>query len=348
MTFGAIQLFVGLELMDNFWENKKCLLTGSSGFVGGHMARRLLSLGANVTLLLRNRESSLAKQFASDGAAICYGDLRDLSRCQEAAKGQEYIFHIGAIFREAKFPDSVYFDTNVGGTKNLLESADSCKRFIYCSTNGVHGGKSDQKIDETAPFNPTDVYQRSKLEAEEAVREFSLKSGLPYSIIRPAMIWGEGDLRFKKLFYGVAQRKLPIIGTGKTWCHFISVDDLVDSFLLAATSEKAIGQAYLIAGDRPVHLDYVYKTIAECAKVSLLPFKVPILPIQLLGSIVESLCLPFGVEPPIHRRRADFFCKHRIFDTTKARVELEFQPKRSFEAECQSLFAWYQENGFLD
>lgn len=347
MTYGVILLSVEQKSVDNFWSNKKCLVTGASGFVGGHMARKLLSLGAAVTLLLRNRESALAKEFASNGAKICFGDLRDLSRCQESAKGQEYIFHIGAIFREAKFPDSVYFDINVGGTKNLLESADNCKRFLYCSTNGVHGGKSDQKVNETAPFNPTDVYQRSKLEAEEAVIEFSKKSGLPYSIIRPAMIWGDGDLRFKKLFRGVALRKLPIIGTGKTWCHFISVHDLVESFLLAAKNDKAIGRAYLIAGDRPVHLDYVYKTIAKCAKVSLLPFRIPVLPIQILGSIVETLCLPFGIEPPIHRRRADFFCKHRIFDTTAAKLDLDFSPKHTFEEECQQLFAWYEENGHL-
>lgn len=331
----------------SFWNGKKCLVTGASGFVGGHLARRLLELGSDLTLFLRNRESSLAKQFASDGANICFGDLRDKFRCQEAAKGQEYIFHIGAIFREAKFADSVYFDVNLGGTQNLLQSADSCKRFIYCSTNGVHGGKSDETVSETAPFNPTDVYQRSKLEAENAVRDFSKNNPLEYSIIRPAMIWGDGDLRFKKLFRGVARRTLPIIGSGKTWCHFISVHDLVDAFLLAGQTPEAAGQAYLIAGDRPVHLDYVYQNIAALAGVTVLPFKIPVLPLQLLGDLFEAFCLPFGMEPPIHRRRADFFIKHRIFDTSKAKKDLGFVPKKTFEQECHDLFEWYKKNGHL-
>jgi dihydroflavonol-4-reductase len=333
--------------MIDLLKNQKCLLTGASGFVGGHLATKLLDVGADVSLLLRDPDSISAKKFKAAGAKIFPGDLRDRSAVEKATKDQTYIFHIGAIFREAKFPDSVYYDINVGGTNNLLESASSCKRFIYCSTNGVHGGKSDQMVDESAPFNPTDTYQRSKLAAEEAVRDFSRKTGLRYSIIRPAMIWGDGDLRFKKLFQGVAQRKLPIIGTGRTWCHFISVHDLVESFLLAATKDKAVGEAYLIAGQRPVYLEYVYETIAKLASVKVLPFKVPVLPLQLLGDLVETICLPFGIEPPLHRRRADFFIKHRIFDISKAKRDLEFAPEKTFEAECSELFSWYKENGHL-
>ncbi len=329
------------------FQGKSCLVTGASGFVGAHLARRLLELGADVTLLLRSADSPAAREFAGRGAKIVVADLRDKEKVKAAAANQSFIFHVAAIFREAKFPDSVYYDINVGGTENLLEGATNCERFVYCSTNGVHGGKSDEMVDETAPYNPTDVYQRSKLAAEEAVREYAKKTGLKYTILRPAMIWGDGDLRFKKLFRGVARRKLPIIGSGKTWCHFISVHDLVESFLLAAVSEKAVGEAYLIAGDRPVHLDYVYKDIAKHAGVSVLPVKVPVLPLQLLGDAVEKICLPFGIEPPIHRRRADFFVKHRIFDTAKAKRDLDFKPKKRFEDECKELFEWYRETGNL-
>ncbi len=327
--------------------NKRCLVTGATGFVGGHLAKRLLDDGCDVTLLVRNERSDAAIRLQQLGAKIIAGDLRVRDSVAKAAKDVDIIFHVGAIFREAKFPDQVYFDINVGGTKNLLESAENCERFIYCSTNGVHGGLSSDPIDESAPFHPSDTYQQSKLEAERLLEEFAGKTGLRWSTIRPAMIWGDGDLRFKKLFRGVAHRKLPIIGTGKTWCHFIWVHDLVESFLLAATRDEAVGRAYLIAGERPVQLDYVYKCIAQHAGVSVLPFRVPVLPLQLLGDLVETVCLPLGIEPPIHRRRADFFIKHRIFDISRAQRELGFKPRHSFEQECQMLFRWYQENGYL-
>lgn len=322
------------------------LVTGSTGFVGSHLARKLLSLGADVRLLIRDPEAKeLAREFSSKGAKVFSGDLRDERAVIEAASGAQYIFHIGAIFREAKFPDSVYFDINVRGTKNILKAAQThgVKRVIHCSTNGVHGGHSGKPIDETAPYSPSDVYQKSKVEAEKIV----LASQVDVSIIRPAMIWGDGDLRFKKLFRGIVRRRLPIIGDGKSWTHWIWVGDLVNSFLLAAIRPEASRQAYLIAGRRPVHLDYVYKTIADLGGVKVLPFKIPVLPIQLLGDVVEGICRPLGIEPPIHRRRADFFIKHRIFNTEKAQRELGFQPESDFEDECEKLYRWYLEHGHL-
>jgi dihydroflavonol-4-reductase len=322
------------------------LVTGANGFVGSHLTRMLHRDGARVRIFVRDANTETVKEFSSLGVEVATGDLRDLTSVQSAVSGMHYVFHVGAIFREAKFPDEVYFEINLGGTQNIIEACknNGVKRLVYCSTNGVHGGHSEQPINEVAPFAPSDVYQRSKAAAELAVAECS---DLDYSIIRPAMIWGEGDLRFKKLFRGVARRSLPIIGDGQSWTHWIDVEDLARSFILAAVKPEASRQAYLIAGRRPVRLEYVYQTIAKLAGVKVLPFKVPALPIQLLGSVVELMVRPFGIEPPLHRRRADFFIKHRIFDISKAQRELGFAPRGEFEEECERVFRWYQDNGHL-
>ncbi len=336
--------------MKEHFAGQPVLVTGSTGFVGGHLARRLVDLGADVRLLIRDPETKpFATEMKAKGAIIIPGDLRDLESVTTAVTGTKFVFHIGAIFREAKFADSVYFDINVGGTKNILEAAMSAGtgRVIHCSTNGVHGGHSSTPISENAPFKPSDVYQESKVEAENVVMHAYRSGRVDVSIIRPAMIWGDGDLRFKKLFRGVARRRLPIIGDGNSWTHWIWVGDLVQSFLLAAITPAASGQPYLIAGRRPVPLHEVYETIADLAGVSVLPFKVPVKPIQLLGDLVESICRPLSIEPPIHRRRADFFIKHRIFDISKAQTELGFQPAADFTDECARLFRWYKDNGHL-
>jgi len=328
--------------------NVPVLITGSTGFVGGHLTEKLLALGADVRLLVRDPNSESATNFESEGAKLFQGDLRSLAEVTEATEGVKFVFHVGAIFREAKFEDSVYFDINVGGTENVLRAAKDAgvSRVIYCSTNGVHGGHSELPIAEDAPFAPSDVYQESKVQSEHSVMA-AFEKGLDVSIIRPAMIWGEGDLRFKKLFRGIARRRLPIIGDGKSWTHWIHVADLVNAFLLAALKEEASGQAFLIAGERPVRLEYVYETIAKLAEVDVLPFKIPALPIQIIGSIVETIVRPLGIEPPIHRRRADFFIKHRIFNTEKAQKLLSFKPALKFEAECERVFNWYDRLGHL-
>ncbi len=329
---------------------KKVLVTGSTGFVGGHLARRLLDIGALVTLLVRSTSNpETVQKFVEQGAKISTGDLTDPAAVDQAVSGQEFVFHCAALYREAKFPDEAYFQVNVDGTRNLLESAQrhGVRRFIHTSTIGVHSHIAHPPANESEPYHPTDVYQVSKVEAETLALGYFRSGKLDGVVLRPAMIWGEGDRRIFKLFRGVAHRSLPIIGTGKTWTHWIYVQDLVDAYLLAAEAPRASGQIYLIAGKRPVYLREVYQSIAKLAGVSLLPFRVPAWPIQFIGSIVEILCRPLGIEPPIHRRRADFFIKNRWFDTSKAQAELGFSPRGDFDDEVRTIFSWYHQHGWL-
>jgi nucleoside-diphosphate-sugar epimerase len=126
------------------------------------------------------------------------------------------------------------------------------------------------------------------------------------------------------------------------------VQDLVDAYLLAAEKPQAIGQLYIVAGRNPVLLEDVFATIAQLAKVAPLPIRIPAWPIQLAGSIVEALCRPFGIEPPLHRRRCDFFVKNRWFDTRKIQTELGFSPRHDFAHEASIIFNWYKEHGWLE
>ena len=91
----------------------------------------------------------------------------------------------------------------------------------------------------------------------------------------------------------------------------------------------------------------VFETIAKVAGVKPLPFRVPAAPIQLLGSITERICKPFGIEPPIFRRRVDFFVKNRCFKTDKAQEQLGFKPRYDFGEEADLLYRWYKNHGWL-
>ena len=326
------------------------LVTGASGFVGGHLARKLLSLGAKVNLLLRNTNSKTARELENLGATLIQGDVKKIDTLLLASQDCDIVMHVAALFREAKHPDSEYFEVNVRGTANVLEAAkdNRVRRVVYCSTNGVHGGYYSKPIDETYKFEPGDVYQVSKCESEELIQKFIKDNSTPEVVIlRPGMIWGEGDSRFKKMFSGVSKGTLPIIGTGKTWTHWLYVHDLVDAFISAALVPGINGEAFLIAGDRPVTLQYVYKTIASLAGAKVFPLRIPALPVQIAGSICETICSPLGIEPPLFRRRVDFFVKNRCFDTSKAKRLLNFHPKQTFEDETRNIFEWYKESGWL-
>ena len=330
---------------------KRVLVTGATGFVGGYLSRRLVSDGAHVVAFVRRSSSpKIVDELKSIGVEIVYGDVTDRTVVFNVVNRIECIFHIAALFRSAKHGDSTFYDVNVEGTRNVLDAAEHSrvKRVLHCSTVGVHSHIPQPPAAEDEPYRPGDIYQLTKCEGEKLAHERFESGRVEGTIVRPAMIWGQGDTRTLKLYRGVAQRRFPIIGSGKTLTHWVDVDDLVDGFVLAAENEQAKGQTYIFAGERPVSIFELVTTISRVAGVKPLPLKIPALPVQLLGSLTETICKPLGIEPILHRRRVDFFTKTRSFDTSKARRELGFSPRLSFEAEVEKIFSWYKVHGWLD
>ena len=162
------------------------------------------------------------------------------------------------------------------------------------------------------------------------------------------MIWGPGDGRLRKLFRGIQQRRLPIIGSGRTLLHWVDVRDVAHGMRLAAEKSANSGEVYIIAGEKPVRLDHLFHLIARELGTSVLPVRIPAEPLALLGDVVETVCKPFGLEPPIYRRRVGFFTKTRSFDWSKARSELGYEPAGTLEDEIRDIIRSYRALGWLD
>ena len=330
---------------------KRVCVTGATGFVGSHLTRKLVEQGASVKVLVREQaDQSIVGRLRDElGAEICVGDVRDSDSLIEAFEGVEIVYNIAALFRQAKHPDATYWEINRDGVRNVMEAAVSSnvRRVVHCSTVGVHSHIPQPPANEDEDHRPGDIYQLTKSAGEKVARSY-FDSELEVVVIRPAMIWGEGDNRLLKLFKGVKQRKFPIIGSGLTLTHWIHVEDLVKAFILASLSENAPGNTYIIAGKRPVSIAHLVEKVAERAGVKPLPIKIPAKPVQWLGSAVETICVPLGVEPPIYRRRVDFFTKDRAFDTTRAQRDLGFEPEGDFEHEVDRIYSWYEGQGWLN
>ncbi len=332
-------------------KGQRVLVTGSTGFVGTHMTRKLLAAGIMPVLLVRSSSNAtLIEEYKAAGAEIVIGDVTDRDSVFTAAKGADYIFHIAALFREAKHGDEQYVKVNVEGARNVLDAAqeNNVKSMMHCSTVGVHSHIINPPADETEDYRPGDIYQETKCEGEKLAQARFKDGSVNGVVIRPAMIWGEGDERMLKLFKGVSKRKFPIIGNGKTMTHWVYVHDLVNGFILAATNEASRGQTYILAGEEAASITTLVEAVAKSAGVKKFPIKIPAWPIQILGDIVETICIPFGIEPPIYRRRVDFFTKDRHFDTSKAQRELGYKPLQSFQQEVTNIFNWYKQEGWLD
>ena len=325
----------------------RVLVTGATGFAGGHLARRLLDDGLEVRALVR--PGTDAECLIRAGAEVVRGDLSVSESVRAAMAGVETVYHIAALFREAKHPDSAYWAANYDGTINMLSAAHQAgvRRFVHCSTVGVLGHIADPPADETTPYNPGDVYQRSKCEAEQAALEFQRTHGLPVVVIRPAGIYGPGDVRWLKLFRSIARGRFAMIGSGRTLIHWIYVSDLVDAFRLAAESPDCVGQVYIIAGERYVTLNELAGTIAKVVGARIPRLHVPMSPVRIASAICEDLCRSIRIEPPLYRRRVDFFVKNRAFCTQKARRELGYSPKVDLDEGIARTAAWYRDRGML-
>ncbi len=327
--------------MDNFWENRKVLVTGAGGFTGSNLCNTLASKNADVTAFLRKNGS---KRNLDSKIRIYTGDLTNSYDCDQAAQGIDTIFNIAAIFRNVKGSEQQLRDIHVHATENLMRAAKTagCRRFIHTSTMGVHGHVKNGPGNEETEFSPGDAYQETKVEGE--LLAFKLAKELPIDlcVIRPCGIYGPGDTRFLKLVKPIKKGQFFMIGSGETHYHFVHIDDLVNGYLLAGEKEHAIGEAFLIGGEEAPTLNELARKIAEIQNVSPPKFKIPVWPIYYAGWLCEILFGLFNIEPILHRRRVAFFTKNRHFSIKKAQNLLGYQPEVNLEKGLKSLIDWYE------
>ena len=195
----------------------RVLITGATGFTGGHLARTLASRGYAVRALVRNENSS-RKLLGSD-VEIVVGDLRDHAAIRRAVDNRQIVYHIGAIYRQAGLSADEYVDVNAKSVGTVIEAAASAgvSRVVHCSTVGVHGDVEHPPADEDAPLRPGDIYQETKLEGERIARDVGRREGIAVTIARPTGIYGPGDRRLLKLFRGVANRRFIVLGSGEIY-----------------------------------------------------------------------------------------------------------------------------------
>lgn len=327
---------------------KSVLVTGAAGFVGSNLTKELCEAGVAVKALVRKPEQ--AALVSSLGATPVMGDLTDVESLKEAVRGVSGVYHIAALFRQAAVTEERFHAVNVHGTKNILDVAVSAgvKRFIHCSTVGVHGHVQNPPANEESPFNPGDWYQETKAQGEELVYDYLKRGVIQGNIIRPAMIYGPGDERTLKLFKMLAKRRFFYVGPGNALVHFIDVRDLARAFISAMDREDVNCEKFIIGGETSLPLHSLVSIICALIGVPEPKLHLPVKPVQLLGTLCEAICTPFGINPPIYRRRVDFFTKDRNFDCSKSHKLLGFQPKQNLVQELIDILHSYTESGAID
>lgn len=323
------------------------LVTGGKGFLGQHLVRRLIEAGHEVRVLARPK--STRDQTKESEANVTWGDIRDRQTVEHAVEGVDHVIHLVSNFRNGGSDKKDAYAINVQGTENVLEAClkSQVKHLIHCSTIGVHGNVKCIPASEETPFNPGDLYQETKLAAEKRVWEFFRQTNLPITVIRPISMLGPGDLRMLKLFRMIKGGWFVMVGNGDALFQPAYIDDVVRGFLLCLGNEKAMGEAFIVGGEEHLPLKHLVRLIATELNVAPPKLKVPLKPVQWLAALCEGVCLPLGVEPPLHQRRVSFFQNNRAFSVEKAKRILGYQPQVSLPEGIRRTIHWYEEHGWL-
>ncbi len=326
----------------------RVLVTGGTGFTGAHLTRRYLQNGHQV-VVLDNQRGLVYEELKNLGAEIELGSVADPELVDRCVDGCELVHHVAAMFRKVNLPKSSYWAVNVQGTRNVMKSAleRGVRRVVYCSTCGVHGDVKGESAREDSPVAPADYYQATKYLGEEVVSEF-LDRGLKVVTLRPAAIYGPGDpSRFLYLYRLVRNGRFLMFGNGKAHYHPLYIDNLIDAFELAAEVDAAVGQAYLIADERYYELNDLVSMVAASIEVDLKLLHLPFWPLWSVAALCELLYKPLPMEPPLFRRRVDWFRQNRAFSIEKAKRELGYAPRVGLQEGLARTGEWYKAEDYL-
>jgi len=150
-----------------------------------------------------------------------------------------------------------------------------------------------------------------------------------------------------KLIGGVARGRFPMLGSGEIYYHLTYIDDLVEGFRLCGEQFAAANRTYIIAGGEVTTLNDLVALIADVAGVKAPQVHLPVWPFWVAGAVCEVVCAPLGIEPPLFRRRVDFYTKSRAFDITRARQELGYAPRIDLREGVARTLTWYRNHGWI-
>jgi len=322
-------------------------ISGATGFLGSALTVYLVSLGYRVRAHAHTQDKAAQIGF---GIEVVVGEISDRKVMAELVGGADYVIHTVSNFRDASGKVDSYRRINVEGTQAILDESIKAgvKRFVHCSTIGVHGDVKQTPASEFSPFAPGDLYQETKLEAEQYVLSTVGKSNTEITVIRPCSMYGPGDLRMLKMFKMLSKGRFFFVGECKDNFHAVYIDDVVKAFESALEMPGIDGEVFLVGGPEgylPLR-DYV-DVVAKSLSVPPPKITFPYWLFWYAAILCEALCAPFGIEPILHRRRVRFYKNNRAFNTEKSEKILELKPAVGLEEGMVSTVNWYKKNNLL-
>jgi dihydroflavonol-4-reductase len=325
---------------------RTALVTGGTGLVGSNLVLALLRRGVRVRTLARGSDD---RDRPSGDAECVRGDVRESDSVRRAMKGCDTVFHTAAIISHWSREREQMFDINVGGTRTVIDAAlrQGVERFVHTSSIATIGpDPNDDVMTEQTPFVPGSRpvgYRMSKW-ASEQVALGAVGNGLPAVVVNPAVIMGPGDHRIHggRIVLDVARRRIFYATQGGT--NIVSVDDVVEGHIAAATQGR-VGERYILAGENRPFTE-IFQIVAEETGGVAPKFVVPTPLVRTIAGVVESLASVLRLRPWVTRELVSGIGRHRRYSSEKAVRELGYEA-RSLRQTVRETVEWFRAEDLL-
>ena len=322
---------------------KPTLVTGATGFLGWHVARKLLERGHSVRALVRD-----VKRLKELDVEAVTGDLRDAASLERAVAGCGLVFHVAADYRLWAKDSSELYRSNVDGTRNLLSAARSAgvERVVYTSTVGCIGIPKGSQGDEEQPVSLNDMvgaYKRSKFQAEQVALEFA-GSGFPVVIVNPTAPVGDHDFKptpTGKIIVDFLRNAMPAyLDTG---LNLVDVRDTAEGHVLACEKGRP-GERYIL-GCQNLTLQQIFEKLERISGCKAPRVRIPYFVAYLAGMASTGWANVSGREPRAPLDGVKMASKKMFASHAKAARELGFSPGPVDKALSRAV-EWFRENGY--
>ncbi|MCR1919991.1 NAD(P)-dependent oxidoreductase [Frisingicoccus caecimuris] len=327
------------------------LVTGATGFVGGHLVPELLKRNFKVICLVRNMEKGKVLKKKYGEINLIQGDVTKPETLKGISENIDYVIHLAAMGHVSAVTEESFkqfVDINEIGTKNLIKeflSSKQLKKFIHFSSTAAMGPALSPVLDEQSLPNPKTPYQRSKYRSEQIVIKAFKEHQFPGLIVRPCMIYGPGGYgEFHKFCRLMKKGVFPKVGLGKNLTPLVYVKDVVSATILALGNGHP-GESYIIASEQSIPMDELRKDIVNAIGTKSPYFFVPSFLALFGAKVIETLFPILGKEPIVTYANIKSTIVDRTFDINKAKSELEYEPSYSFEEGIEKTIRWYKSQG---
>ncbi len=324
-----------------------CLITGATGFVGGHLAEACVKRGLAVRGLAR--PGGDVSVLEACGATVLRGDLTDAASLRPALEGAEVVFHCAAKVGDWG-PVEDYRAVNVEGLRGLLEACrgQPLRRFVHFSSLGVYAARHHHGTDETAPLpeRHVDGYTQSKVESERLALQYQREQGVPVTVLRPGFIYGPRDRTvLPNLIDKLRRREVRYIGNGRGAMNCIFVGNLVQAALLAMEKPEAVGQVYNVTDGETVSKRRFIEAVADGVGAPRpTGLGAPLWLARIVAAWQEGMARRRGAReaPQLTQGRLKFLGLNLDFSIEKAKRDLGYRPHVSFEEGMRLTTDWYK------